>query len=116
MMKRLFTVIVLLPVAIILIALSVANRTRVPFSLDPFSADNPALTVSVPLFLLLFLALIAGLVIGGMAVWFGQHRYRKAAKERKTEADELRYRAAMAERDNGKPATLHGGLPAIGRN
>lgn len=80
MLNRLLTVVVIIPVAIVLIALAVANRTAVPFTLDPFNPGNPGLTATMPLFVLLFLALLLGVVIGSFATWLKQGRYRKAAR------------------------------------
>jgi uncharacterized integral membrane protein len=81
MANRLLIIVVLLPIAVVLIALAVANRAPVAFTLDPFNPGNPALTVQLPLFVLLFLALVLGLVIGGTATWIRQGRYRKAARQ-----------------------------------
>ncbi|KAB2863341.1 MAG: hypothetical protein F9K43_19085, partial [Bauldia sp.] len=57
MLNRLLTVVVFIPLAIVLIALAVANRAPVDFTIDPFNPGNPGLTVSLPLFVLLFAAL-----------------------------------------------------------
>ena len=111
MLNRLFTVLITIPIAVVLIALSVANRGSVQFSLDPFSADNPALTVSLPLFVLLFGALLVGLVVGGAATWLGQQRYRKAAKASSREAKQLRTRLETGDAKGG--ASPAGGLPAL---
>ena len=111
MLNRLFTVLITLPVAVVLIALSVANRMPVQFSLDPFSADNPALTVTLPLFALLFAALLIGLVIGGTATWLGQRRHRKAARASSREARQLRDRIETGSADGKAPAAA--GLPAL---
>jgi len=46
--KRVIAVIILVPLAIVLIALSVANRESVPFTADPFHPGNPALTYTRP--------------------------------------------------------------------
>jgi uncharacterized integral membrane protein len=89
MVRRLAFLIILLPVAIVLIALAVANRTPVQFTADPFNPGNPLLSWQAPLFALLFLALITGLLIGGLVTWFAQGRYRRLARERKAEADRL---------------------------
>ena len=86
MLNRLLTVVVFIPLAIVLIALAVANRAPVDFTIDPFNPGNPGLTVSLPLFVLLFAALALGLVIGSLATWFRQGRYRKAARQRETAA------------------------------
>jgi uncharacterized integral membrane protein len=90
MINRLSIVLVVLPVAIILIALSVANRAPATFSYDPFASGNAGLSVTVPLFVLLFGAFIAGVLIGGMATWFGQRKYRKAVRRSEAEAGALR--------------------------
>jgi uncharacterized integral membrane protein len=86
MVNRLILVVVLVPLAIVLIALAVANRGLTPFTLDPFNPGNPALTVQLPLFFLMFAALAVGLVIGSFATWFRQGRYRKLARQRGLEA------------------------------
>ncbi|MBB2972141.1 LapA family protein [Mesorhizobium sp. RMAD-H1] len=90
MANRLVTIIVFVPLAIVLIALSVANRADVTVTLDPFNPGNPALSYSAPLFVWLFGMLIAGLVLGGVVTWFTQGKYRKLARTRKAEADRLR--------------------------
>lgn len=89
MLRRLTFLIILLPVAIVVIALAVANRAPVLFTADPFNPGNPLLSWQTPLFALLFLALIAGLLIGGLVTWFAQGRYRRLARERKAETDKL---------------------------
>lgn len=85
MFNRILTVVVFIPLAIILTALAVANRTPVDFTLDPFNPGNPGLTVTLPLFIYLFAALAIGLVIGSIATWFRQGRYRKLARQRQAE-------------------------------
>lgn len=90
MLNRLFLIAIVVPVAIVLIALAVANRTWVPFTLDPFNPGNPALTIQLPLFIFLFAALAVGLVIGSLATWLKQGRYRKLARQRSVEAESLR--------------------------
>lgn len=87
MANRIVLVLILIPLAVVLIALAVANRGVTPFTLDPFNPGNPALTYNVPLFLLLFGALATGMVVGSLVTWFKQGRYRKAARQRAIEAD-----------------------------
>lgn len=89
-MRRFLAWLIGLPLAILLILLSVANRTPVHLSLDPFSGETPAYSVELPLFAVIFLALIVGLVIGGAATWFGQSRWRREARNRRQEASTLR--------------------------
>lgn len=103
-MKRIVTWLVALPVGIVVVALAVANRRAVTVALDPFRPDDPALSVSLPLFLVALGALILGVLLGGGAVWFGQHKYRKAARAGRREAARLEAERAVlvakvAERD-----------------
>ena len=95
-MNRVLTVVVLVPLAIILIALAVANRGAATFTIDPFNPGNPGLSVEWPLFVLLFVALGVGLLLGSAATWLRQGRYRKAARERASEVRALRDQAMRA--------------------
>jgi uncharacterized integral membrane protein len=94
MIRRLVSLFILAPAAIILVALGVANRSPVQFTLDPFNPGNPLLSWQVPLFALIFAALIAGLLAGGLVTWLAQGRYRRLARDRKAEADRLLAEAA----------------------
>jgi hypothetical protein len=49
------------------VVVAVANRRDVIFSLDPFSQASPAFAVRLPLFLLLFIVLGLGVLLGGLA-------------------------------------------------
>lgn len=84
MLNRFMTIVVFIPLAIVLVALAVANRSPAAFTIDPFNPGNPALTVTLPLFVYLFAALAIGLIIGSIATWLRQGRYRKLARERET--------------------------------
>ena len=90
MYNRILTVVIFIPLAVILIALAVANREMVAFTLDPFNPGNPALTLKLPLFVFLFLTLVIGLLVGSAATWFKQGRYRKLARQRGEEVRSLR--------------------------
>jgi uncharacterized integral membrane protein len=90
MYNRFLLIVVFVPLAVILIALAVANRGTAAFTLDPFNPGNPALTVQLPLFVLLFAALAIGLIVGSIATWLKQGRYRKLARQRGQEAQILR--------------------------
>jgi uncharacterized integral membrane protein len=78
------------PLAIVIVALAVANRQVVTVSLDPFSAEHPAASVTLPLFGLIIILLIVGVVIGGIAAWLGQGRWRRTARRLEREAGALR--------------------------
>ena len=96
MLNRILLIAVFLPLAIILVALAVANRGPASFTLDPFNPGNPGLTWQMPLFVLLFAAIAIGMVVGSLATWVKQGRYRKLARQRSQEAEMLRQAAARA--------------------
>ena len=81
MYSRFLLIVVFVPLAVVLIALAVANRDLTAFTLDPFNPGNPALTVQLPLFVLLFAALAIGMLVGSAATWLKQGRYRKLARQ-----------------------------------
>jgi uncharacterized integral membrane protein len=87
-MRRVLFLVVLVPLAIVIVILSVANRGAVVFSLDPFGGN--ALAFAAPLFVFLFAALLLGIVVGGIAAWLRQGRWRHAARTERAEAARLR--------------------------
>lgn len=80
-MRRAVTLVIIIPLAIVLVALAVANRGSVDLTFDPFNPGNPALTLSAPLFVLLFLALFLGMFVGSIATWLRQSAYRRLARQ-----------------------------------
>jgi uncharacterized integral membrane protein len=87
----------LLPIAILVVLLAVANRGPVTVSFDPFAKANPELSVSVPLFALILGSVALGVVLGGVGAWLagGKHRRDRRMSHReinrlKSEADRLR--------------------------
>jgi hypothetical protein len=89
-MRRFLYLVVLLPLAIVIVIVSVANRTLTTFSLDPFNMEAPAWSLTAPLFVLLFLTLAMGVVLGGIAAWIGQGKWRRAARAERHNAAQLR--------------------------
>jgi hypothetical protein len=101
MVNRFVLIVVFVPLAVILIALAVANREMVAFTVDPFNPGNPALTISLPFFIFLFAALGLGMIVGGVVTWIRQGRYRKLARQRRLEAEGLRQAAARTPAPQG---------------
>ena len=81
---------ILFILAIVAVAFAVANRHLVPFVLDPVAGPDSTLAFEAPLYLYLFGALMAGFLVGALAAWIGQARWRNAAKRRAHEVFELR--------------------------
>jgi uncharacterized integral membrane protein len=96
--RRFVAAIILVPLAIVLIAFAVANRQSVTLSLDPFSADRPAGSLTMPLFALIIGLLVLGVLIGGLASWLRHGRWRRLARRAEREADALRAEIASLRR------------------
>jgi uncharacterized integral membrane protein len=90
MMRRIVTALILVPLAILLISLAVANRQSVVVSFDPFDPVHPALTRALPLYLLMLMLLIGGVLVGGSAAWLRQGKWRRAARLADAQSRELR--------------------------
>jgi uncharacterized integral membrane protein len=107
-MRRFLTYLILVPLAVIAIALSVANREAVTFSLDPFGALSPRWTLTAPMFVFLFAALALGVLAGGVATWMRQHKWRRAARNERANAHQLRQEVDHLRRQATTPT-----MPAI---
>ena len=103
MLKRLVFVLVVVPIALVLIALAVANRQDVSLNWNPFTPDYPGHQVVAPMFVFLFIVFALGMIVGSMATWFKQSRYRRHARAKEAEAEEWRYKA---DRERERAQTL----------
>lgn len=97
MLRRFVAAIILVPSAVIIVAFAVANRQSVTVSFDPFGGNQPAASVTLPLFALIILLLIVGVLIGGIATWLRQGRWRGSARRLERELHGLREKIAVME-------------------
>ncbi len=94
-MKTFLKLLFLIPIIIVAGGIALANRQLVTIYFDPFpSAGSPGPQIDAPLFLILFVALMAGVFIGGIATWIEQGKNRRDA--RKTRAELRRLSAERA--------------------
>lgn len=113
MLKRILTLLIAFPVAALLITLAVANRHSVDLVLDPFRPEAPVLALSLPFYVYLFGMLILGVMLGGMATWVSQARYRRQARQRGAEARRWQAEADRLSRErDADVAARSRGLPA----
>ncbi len=115
MIRRIALVLLLVPLAIFIVMLAVANRHSVLVSLDPFSTEAPALSRTVPLFAIMLVALIGGTIIGGTAAWVRQGKWRRAARRNEAELRKLQSEL-HALRQHHRAAGEARGLPAPQRS
>jgi len=97
MIRNIVTALILLPIMLAIVLFAVGNRGPVIVAFDPLAADPPMFALAMPLFLLLLLVLIFGVILGGVSAWMGQSRWRRRArrlsselKASRAEAEKLR--------------------------
>jgi uncharacterized integral membrane protein len=90
MVRKILTFLVLVPLAILILMFAAANRQTVTVSFDPFSTTDPAFSLALPLFVLIFGFVILGVIVGGVAAWLRQSRHRRNARLLEREVRVLR--------------------------
>jgi uncharacterized integral membrane protein len=85
-MRKFLSALIIIPLFLVFVVFAVANRHLVTVSFDPFNTTDPALAVSLPLFVLIIAVAIIGVMAGGSAAWFGQRRWRRAARRHEADA------------------------------
>jgi uncharacterized integral membrane protein len=103
MIRKVVTTVILVPLAAIIIAFAVANRQVVTVSFDPFDATHPAYAAALPLFVLIFILVIFGVLLGGIVTWLRQARWQWAAQRAEKENRELRLQLDLLRRDLATP-------------
>jgi uncharacterized integral membrane protein len=113
MFRKIVTAIIVVPLAAVMVAFAVANRQTVTVSFDPFSSINPAYAMTLWLFVPIFLALILGALVGGVAAWLRQSKWRRTARQLdgevrtlRAELDAIRRRFAVSEPSAPPPTTF----------
>jgi uncharacterized integral membrane protein len=94
-MRKFFTALLVILLGLFFIIFAVANRHLVTVSFDPFNSTTPTVAITLPLFLVLIIVAILGVIAGGTATWIRQHRCRRAARQH--EADARQARAELAD-------------------
>lgn len=102
---------VLLPIAVIVVLLSVANRHPVVLSFDPFAKGNPELSVTLPLFALILGSVVVGVVLGGIGSWAAAGKQRRARRMSNREISRL---SAEADRLRANLVSNRAALPGPG--
>lgn len=89
MVNRIVGWVILVPLCLGLIVFALANRHFVAVNFNPFAAVDLAATTpgyGVPLFVILYVVLLIGVLLGGTATWFAQSTHRKREKHWRREA------------------------------
>jgi Protein of unknown function (DUF1049). len=104
-MRKFFTAMLLIPLGLIFVVFAVANRHFVTVSFDPFNSTDPSIAVALPLFVVIIVVAMVGVLAGGIATWFRQRHWRRAARQH--EADARQARAQLADLRAGTMASRY---------
>ncbi len=96
---------------IVLISIALANRGLVTLKLLPEALANLIglnQSITLPLFLVIFAGIVAGLLIGFFWEWLREHKYRaeKARTERELQRTKRDLRRVKGKRSEGKDEVL----------
>src|SRR4051794_9861586 len=106
MLRKIISVLILLPLALAIVLFAISNRAPVLLSFDPLGAQPPMFGYPMPLFLALLGALIAGVVIGGASAWSRQRKWRSRARRLSGELKAAHAEAAALRRQLETPRAM----------
>jgi hypothetical protein len=110
-MRKFLAILILVPLGIVIVMFAVANRETITVSFDPFDRVNPAFALKTPLYALIFALVGLGVLVGGIAAWLRQQKWRSRARRAEAEARDLRSRLDAAEPRRSIPAQRDPGTP-----
>ena len=91
-------------ILVALVVLALANRELVTLQLLPAGmARVMPLSVELPLFLVILISIVAGIVIGYLFEWLREHKHRRRAVREGREAARLSEEVDRLRRQSGKP-------------
>jgi len=89
MVNKIVGWLVLVPLCAVLIVFALANRQFVIVNFNPFASVEQLATpgYGVPMFVVLYLVLLIGVLLGGIATWFAQGPHRQRERHWRREAN-----------------------------
>ena len=113
-MRKFLTALVVIPLGLFFVIFAVANHHLVTVSFDPFNSKTPTVAVTLPLFVVIIAVAMLGVLAGGMATWFRQGRFRRAARQHEADARQARRQLADLRSQTGReqryPALSQSGI------
>jgi uncharacterized integral membrane protein len=109
MLRKIMKGLVVVPLGLIFVIFAVANRHLVTVSFDPFNMNDRSFSTTLPLFIVIILVAILGVIAGGIATWLQQRRWRRAARSYEADAREAQLQLADL-RANASRSNAHSAL------
>ncbi len=113
MVRRIVGWVVLVPLSVALIVFALANRQFVILNFNPFVPVEQlsAPGYGVPLFVVLYVVLLIGVLLGGVATWFAQSTHRQRERHWRREAHSLTAEVEALRKAQGQ--SVGHGLPEV---
>ena len=107
MVNRIVGWVVLVPLCLGLIIFALANRHFVVVGFNPFVQPDGTVAAGygVPMFVVLYVILLVGVLLGGTATWFAQASHRRREKHWRREAHMLNAELEKLRRNHGQAGT-----------
>ena len=105
MVNRIVGWVVLVPLCLGLIVFALANRHFVVVNFNPFAPVETSVApgYGVPMFVVLYVVLLVGVLLGGIATWFAQGHHRRREKHWRREAHLLNTELAGMRKTQNEP-------------
>lgn len=102
---RIIKLVLLAAILVALVVLAIANRDPVSLHLLPDGMDNvlPGASTELPLFVVILLSALAGVLISYLFEWLREHKHRRAAVEKTREAARLKRDMQRLRKDANRP-------------
>ena len=110
-MRRFLWLLLGIAVAALVMPIGISNRQPVTVNLDLFGRTPSPFVADVPLSLLMFGLFMLGLLLGGLAAWLGQGRWRRTARAKSREAYQWKTEADRLARDSGSTGSAVAAVP-----
>lgn len=111
-MTRFIRLTFLAVVTVVILALAVANRQSVPLYIDVLARRDEAHAIEAPLFFIILVSVIVGVIIGAAAMWAAQSRWRRQARLRAAEVQKLKKDLTLIEKEISTLKTKRSGIAA----
>lgn len=89
-LRSILKLLILAPIAAAIVLFAIGNRAPTKLSFDPLAREAPAFVATLPLYVVVLIAIGLGVIAGGLGAWFGQSRHRKAERALRRETQALR--------------------------
>lgn len=86
------------------VSIGISNRQPVPLQLEPIP-----FSIELPLFLVIFICFIAGIIFGGIVVWWRDGQVRKRARAAESRAGKLEKELSTSAPATGTSLQTSGG-------